>query len=88
MPEIPYQDDQVIEVLIEGAPDWIPVVRGSFKAIEVAIPGSELRQWGILTRDQMDGKEIFFYANRLAGVKFSFEDTPHGVRPADGRILP
>lgn len=91
MPEIPYQDDQVTEILIEGAPDWIPVKRGSFRAIEVGFDKDETRtRMGLTAVDKMDGSEVFFYVERLIAVKYTLEEShsASGVHTADGRLLP
>jgi hypothetical protein len=95
MPEIPYQDDQVTEILIEGAPDWIPVKRGTFQAIEVGFEKANINEdartrMGLTAVDKMDGSEVFFYVERLIAVKYTFEEShsASGVHTADGRLLP
>lgn len=93
MPEIPYQDDQVVEVLIADAPDWTPIKRGSLRAMKVGTGdwgGEPITRDGIEVIDQMDGKHIFFFADRLAAVKYIFDDEENttGIPTADGRLLP
>lgn len=86
MPEIPYQDDQVIEILIDGAPDWIPIVQGSMRAVEVGLSPDQTLP-GIVAKDRMDGTEIFCYALKLVAVKFQVGDSV-STPTADGRLLP
>lgn len=90
MAEIPYQDDQVTEILIEGAPDWLPVKRGSFEAIKVGMSNQEATRWGLKAIDRMDGSEVFLYVERLIAVKYSLEESTSGYHTptADGRLLP
>lgn len=89
MPEIPYQDDQVTEVLIEGAPDWLAIKRGSMRVIEVGFnrAGDDgqppYTRFGFTAIDKIDGAEVFFYVERLIAVKYTFEEAP-----TEGRLLP
>lgn len=88
MSSFPYEDDQVTELLIDGAPDWIPLKRGSYQAIEVEL-GTTGKRWGIKAIDKMDGQDVFFFAERLIAVKYTTEDTnTAGITPMDGRMLP
>lgn len=83
----PYEDDQVTEILIDGAPDWLPIKRGSFEVIEVSIDPAT--RTAITAIDKMDGSSIFFYPNRLIAVKFTTnEESSIGIHPLDGRLLP
>lgn len=91
---IPYEDNQVTEILIEGAPDWTPVKRGSFEAVLVSKEGSPTeeatpKRWGIRAIDKMDGSQVFCYVERLVAVKYTTEeDIASGITPRDGRLLP
>lgn len=84
---IPYEEEQVIEILIEGAPDWLPIVRGSYESVQVEF--QELKRWGVKAVDKMDGSQVFLWGERLIAVKYTTEDqTASGISPADGRLLP
>lgn len=84
---IPYEDNQVIEILIEGAPDWLPIVRGSYEPVDVEL--NEFKRWGIRAVDKMDGSNVFLWGERLIAVKYTTEEqTASGISPADGRLLP
>lgn len=91
---IPYEDDQVTEILIQGAPDWLPIKRGSFTVVNVEfdsplIEGEKRARTGLTAVDKMDGQEVFFWTDYLVAVKYSTEEgNPTGISPADGRLLP
>jgi hypothetical protein len=90
MPEIPYQDDQVVEILIDGTPEWLPIVKGSLKVVEIGFPlgsGDTAVRMGFTVVDAIDKKEVFFYVERLVAVKYTFEETV-STKTADGRLLP
>lgn len=90
----PYQDDQVTEILIQGAPDWLPIKRGSFAAVNVTydsplIDGEKRTRVGLTAVDKMDGSEVFFWTDHLIAVKYTSEEqNTAGITPMDGRMLP
>lgn len=90
----PYEDEQVTEILIQGAPDWLPIKRGSFTVVTVEyesplISGEKRSRTGLTAVDKMDGQEVFFWTDYLIAVKYSSEDqNTAGITPMDGRMLP
>lgn len=84
---IPYEDEQVTEILIQGAPDWLPIKRGTFTVVEVDFDGR--KRTGLTAVDKMDGQEVFFWTDYLVAVKYTSEANNSGnVTPMDGRMLP
>ena len=83
---IPYENEQVTEILIEGHSEWIAIKKGSFQAVKVGEHAHE----GVIVVEKYTSDQIFFFAETLKAVKFRTDEvtTTSGIGTADGRLLP